>query len=172
MQISSIASMRGWIIHSHMWMTCSQGNSYNTFSLSGESFFFWTAVSWARRNHNCLNMDLIQLSFASRDLIPYGAHLGFPNRSFPNISPVICIHYLSSWLETTASFNHLLQGLFFCLFWKELPSWEKVHLLLWSSPHIFRVPSTWPWRSLKSGSQEAELVAVWVAFSVTSVRLL
>lgn len=113
MQISSIASTTGWIIHSHMWLTCSQDNIYNTFSLCGESFF-WTAVSWARRNHNCLNMDLIQLSFASRDLIPYGVHLGFPNRFFPNLSPVICIRYVSSWLETTASFNHLFQGLFFC----------------------------------------------------------
>lgn len=163
MQISSIASITGWIIHSHMWITCSQGNVYNTSRLCGESFF-WTAVSWARRNHNCLNMDLIQLRFASRDLRPYGAHLGFSDRFFPNFSLVICIHYLSSWLETTGSLIACFRVYFF-LFWKELPSWEKVHLLLglFSTYTECRVPGP--------GSQETELVAVLMASSGTSVKL-
>lgn len=41
-----------------------------------------------------------------------------------------------------------------------------------SIPHVFRVPSTWPSGSLKSDSQEAELVAVLMAFSVTAEELL
>lgn len=164
MQISSIASITGWIIHSHMWITCSQGNIYNTSRLCGESFF-WTAVSWARRNHNCLNMDLIQLRFASRDLIPYGAHLGFSNRFFPNISLVICIHYLSSWLETTTSFNRLLQGLFFCFGRNSPPG--KMYIC------FFGLFSTYS-ECLVPGprSQETELVTVLMALSGTSVKLL
>lgn len=168
MQTSSIASTTGWIIHSHMWLTCSQDNIYNTFSLCGESFF-WTAVSWARRNHNCLNKDLIQLSFASMDLmIPNGAHLGFPNRFFPNLFPVICIWNISSWLETTASFNHLFQGLFFFVL-EGIPLLGKGKVAsLGYSPHM---QSIWPWGSLKTGFQEPELIALLMAFSVTSEKL-
>lgn len=116
------------------------------------------------KNHNCLNMDLIQLRFASRDLRPYGAHLGFSNRFFPNIALVICIHYLSSWLETTGSFNRLLQGLFFC-FGRNSPLGKRwiCFFGLFSTYSECLVPGP--------GSQETELVAVLMALSGTSVKL-
>lgn len=73
--------------------------------------------------------------------------------------------------------NHLLlevnQSLIFFLFRKISPLGKRCICLfsLMSMPHIFRVPSSWPWGSLKSSCQETELIAVLVEFSGTSMKL-